>query len=1032
MTLIRRVLGALALAVAVAVGGQAWASNNLIMTSPVYNTTTPKFGTAALNGGYGTTAATVGVTSGGSYTLEAWVKVTSSPSGNRAAAGNSANWGWFGVNSAGHAAASIGGSSAYLSFGTGGQTTTTNINDGNYHHLAISTNGTVAGSKFFVDGVAQASTSEVGTNIAQAAGTIVVGTDVTTPSNVFPGDVDEVAFWLVNEYTANFTPKTTSYVGTEGMADIYHLDSNGTDSQSLPAAMNYTLSSSASTGPVGVPVTLTFTTNGSLSTADNLTISDSVSGDNFSTTTPTLPATTSSFSTVSVTFTPNSTGSRTITVSDSQGLTALPSSGLTFTPVIFYQQSDYRPNGGPVSANPTAGGGFQGGYLDESGGYWSVTSANVAISGTTTGTGGDIGVLSRPSTEGYTDGQMSITFTPQNGDGLYAALRYNQQIGTSTTMYAIGVDTKSNSTSTYLAFDKIVSGTASSIKQGAAVTMTAGHSYTLSASVVGSTLTASLYDNTASALLASDYTTDTSVSAAGTLGAFEYVPTTSYPPAKISRLTTYTDTLSPATAYSLTGPPSGYTATASQNFTIVSNGSLPSSISVSLSDGGAGGTFSPSSVSLAANSTGTSSGMFTYTPSSTAGNITISSSASLSAPPSVTYQTSLTPVTVSVNSAAFRFSPRNWIGDSTSIGMIAQRGGSIYRQANGNGAYFFFTWNASSAPTATVLIPSTNTDAFVTLFVNGVATDAVAANGNINVSNIIPSASNTLQFVYRDSVSETNRWSTTGANVLKVTGVQLDGGSSAGVAPTVKGWYEIEGDSQSDGYDVCGSGCHNILGNWAFMVGQTLLAQGYDYSLNAWEGDGFIQYGDHGDVPSLYYVSGGVYYASQSRWNLLAPGVSALDSAGYISGYGLTNQQPLGVIIDMISNEALNNISLSDSQAAVTAWIGAYRIAAPNAKIIGIMPYSLQSGISVFPSGYVTALINGFAAKSATDTNVSLINLGTQLAKTLQLSGSIYLADGGYHFTPYGHGLIAGQISPLISQDLNPAKSEGFTNRFLH
>jgi len=137
---------------------------------------------------------------------------------------------------------------------------------------------------------------------------------------------------------------------------------------------------------------------------------------------------------------------------------------------------------------------------------------------------------------------------------------------------------------------------------------------------------------------------------------------------------------------------------------------------------------------------------------------------------------------------------------------------------------------------------------------------------------------------------------------------------------------------------------------------------------------------------------------------------------GYISGYGATNQQPLGVIIDLISNEATHNLSVSDSQAAVKGWIGAYLAAAPSAKVVGVVPFSLQAP-SVFSQNYVTALENGFAYYGS-NPKVSLINLGAPLAKTLGIAGSPYLSDGSYHFTPAGHGLIAGEVSPLIQSAL--------------
>lgn len=77
----------------------------------------------------------------------------------------------------------------------------------------------------------------------------------------------------------------------------------------------------------------------------------------------------------------------------------------------------------------------------------------------------------------------------------------------------------------------------------------------------------------------------------------------------------------PATKITLTGPTSGNTSVASTNFTLTSDNYLASNVTVTLSDGGAGGNFTPSAPVLAAG-TGTTA-TFTYTPNSTAGNKTI-------------------------------------------------------------------------------------------------------------------------------------------------------------------------------------------------------------------------------------------------------------------------------------------------------------------------------------------------------------------------------------------------------------------------
>ena len=92
-----------------------------------------------------------------------------------------------------------------------------------------------------------------------------------------------------------------------------------------------------------------------------------------------------------------------------------------------------------------------------------------------------------------------------------------------------------------------------------------------------------------------------------------------------------------ATTYSLTGPASGIGLTPSTNFTVglLAGTSVAAPVTVTPHDGGAGGTFTPTSVSI---TTGAPSATFTYTPTS-AGTKTISvtNSGSLTNPGNLSY-----------------------------------------------------------------------------------------------------------------------------------------------------------------------------------------------------------------------------------------------------------------------------------------------------------------------------------------------------------------------------------------------------------
>lgn len=100
---------------------------------------------------------------------------------------------------------------------------------------------------------------------------------------------------------------------------------------------------------------------------------------------------------------------------------------------------------------------------------------------------------------------------------------------------------------------------------------------------------------------------------------------------------------SSATSITLTGPTTCTVGVASSNFSIGANGAITGTVVVTPSDGGGGGTFTPTTVSI---SSGTPTGTFTYTPAS-AGTKTISvtNNGSLTNPSSISLVAS-SPVTV--------------------------------------------------------------------------------------------------------------------------------------------------------------------------------------------------------------------------------------------------------------------------------------------------------------------------------------------------------------------------------------------------
>jgi hypothetical protein len=192
--------------------------------TPTYDTLTPKFGSACLNGGFGYN---FGMASGTiPQTLECWYKASAAGSGNGVYI--------LGVGDAAAGASSpafaiVNNTSGFAAIRDSGGTTTASavsIIDGVWHHLALVLNSTTY--TLYVDGTS-AATRTFATTLVFATGSIVIrfNSNVGSPSAV-PGSIDEVAYWNAQQYTTTFTPNSSPYVGNEAnLIGVWHFDSTG-------------------------------------------------------------------------------------------------------------------------------------------------------------------------------------------------------------------------------------------------------------------------------------------------------------------------------------------------------------------------------------------------------------------------------------------------------------------------------------------------------------------------------------------------------------------------------------------------------------------------------------------------------------------------------------------------------------------------------------------------------------------------------------------------------------------------------------
>ena len=144
----------------------------------------------------------------------------------------------------------------------------------------------------------------------------------------------------------------------------------------------------------------------------------------------------------------------------------------------------------------------------------------------------------------------------------------------------------------------------------------------------------------------------------------------------------------------------------------------------------------------------------------------------------------------------------------------------------------------------------------VSYFLDGALTDnvAVPAHGGIALTGLSGSGRHTLLVYTRNSV-QNDRWS--GKNAFTVTGLILDEGARPLPAVVARPWALIVGDSITEGIQA-DNGRDSALSDYSFLVGQGLMAAGYDYAVSACGYSGWIRPGDAaGDVPAYFAVRNG-------------------------------------------------------------------------------------------------------------------------------------------------------------------------------
>lgn len=542
-----------------------------------------------------------------------------------------------------------------------------------------------------------------------------------------------------------------------------------------------------------------------------------------------------------------------------------------------------------------------------------------------------------------------------------------------------------NGTTCQVLIFKKVSGSYTQIHSaGVSFAVSAGDIINLRSKIVGTTITVYLTKN-GGTLAQVATVTDSSITAAGYFGLYNgkdgATVTMSLDDIVVDDLAA-----AAATAVTLTGPSTGATGVASSNFSVgVSpvGGAITGTVTVTPSDSGGGGTFSPTSVGL---TTASPTATFTYTPGSAgAKSISVTNGGGLTNPSPLTYTATAGAVSVLVTDANWKWSPYNWATVSTS--KVAVNGGA-YCKLGFTGTSISVGIDVSSLVSGGV---TSTWYPYIRYSVdNGALTDVqlTPSTNALSVSGL-SAGSHTIEIWYQsgwwENVGGTapDRW-TTPVYCLKLTGATIDAGAST-VAPTWLAnsmiWF---GDSIGEGIRSNNS-TTQPANQSAYDSTPAYLAQALGCELGNCCFGGQNYNGGFNSVPAMLTAYASVFNG-QSR---LSAGVLS-PSPKYVCVWQGANGAP--------------------TQSDVQTMIGNLRTIAQSAMIVIIVPVG-GTGRST-----ITAAVAAYQAAHPSDTQVALIDLGTTWQTGLSsLGGATAQGIDGFHPRKEWHARIAAEMARRIS-----------------
>lgn len=600
-------------------------------------------------------------------------------------------------------------------------------------------------------------------------------------------------------------------------------------------------------------------------------------------------------------------------------------------------------------------------------------------------------VVYRPASESLLDGRITVTFLAGNTSSPWVVLR-RQSAGTE---YIAGMRAGLNYS---LSLAKVSGGTVTFFTTVAPNSAhNSSHNYQIEASVVGTNptvLAATTTDLTAGVVVATTTATDstTVLQNTGPAGLYTFGTTTM----TMDDFATYSD-VAPATAYTFTGPSSALINQPSAAFTITPNGTYTGTITPS--DGGAGGTFSPSSLTFASSSVAQT---FTYTPVAIGSQtISVLSNPTLTNPPSLTLTTSDPSAgAVAVNNSYLLWSPYNWHFNGSSWAESTPGGGYVKVAFSGSTLGI----GVSTTTMAGVPMNSVVIHAYIDGTTTPIEKTLADADGNnvVTFTSSLSSGNHYAQIFLSKTSTSYDRWNGP-ASVLRITKIQLaSNGSVRSLADTALAKKSrkilIYGDSITEGHLV--SQDENA---YSAIMAQHL---GYEYGQ---VGFGYLGWTHNGSGNVQYFFNTAA--TSSSSWrNYDATGTRLVDNTNLSRGF--LDGAPDAVFVNMGVNDAILNTGTALMRYKTAQWLNDIRttIGASPAVFV-ISPFNFGNTGNSTMVAYKAALLGGvsdYESAHPADSRVYVLDLGTSAYNTV-----LAHSTDGLHPDDTGSSILGGELAPL-------------------